>query len=91
MGQLGCVSCAVKSELITPVLSLAKTEALVNVCKYYHISKLTGASVKVFIAVLKSKSKVHPMEAATHYIMMIMQEEAFSLEPEYSNNTNSTN
>ena len=89
-GQLGCIPHSAKGELITPVLGPAKTDALVDICKYSSFSKLIGVTTKLFTAVFKfKKSLADPVEAATNYLIKVMQHETFDLEISYLQNPNS--
>ena len=88
-GQLGCIPCSAKSELITPALGPAKAEPLVNICKYSSFSKLISVTTKLFIAVFRfKKSNADPVEAATNYLIKLMQKETFSVELAYLSSPN---
>ena len=83
-GQLGCIPCAMKGELVSPVLGPAEAAALVDLCKYSRYSRLVDVTIKVFTAISRSKkSSVEPVEAANNYLISLMQEEAFPLELGY--------
>ena len=88
-GQLGCIPCSAKSELITPVLGPAKAESLVNICKYSSFSKLISVTTKLFIAAFRFKKfNADPVEAATNYLIKFMQKETFSVELAYLSSPN---
>ena len=82
-GQLGCIPCSVKGNLLNPVM-VPNKEPLVNICEYSSFSKLIGVVTKFFTAVFRfKKSLADPVSAATNYLMKTMQEEAFPLELDY--------
>ena len=88
-GQLGCIPCSAKSELVTPVLGPAKAEPLIDICKYSSFSKLIGVTTTFFKFVFKFKnSRADPVEAATNFLFRNMQEEVFSSELSYLKNPN---
>ena len=90
-GQLGCIPCAVKGELVSTVLGYAKATPLVDICKYSSYSKLVGVVTKVFTAIFRfKKSSADPVEAANCYLVSLMQEEAFPLELGYLRDPKST-
>ena len=79
-----------KGDLISPVMFLNK-EPLVNISNFSSFTMLISVVSKVFIAVCKfKKSQADPIEAATNYLMKMMQEEAFSLDLAYLKDKNSS-
>ena len=86
-GQLGCIPCKVKGELITPILGPAKPTPVLDICTYSSFSKLIGVAVKFFTALNKfKKSQSDPVLAATNYLIGLMQDEVFPREIEYLKN-----
>ena len=83
-GQLGCIPCSVKGDLVSPVMFPVNKEPLVNISNFSSFSKLIGVVSKLFTAVGKfKKSRADPVEAATNFLMKEMQEEAFPHEVSY--------
>ena len=90
-GQLGCIPCSIKGELISAVFGPARTGPLIDVCKYSSYSKLVGVATKVFSACFKfKKSGADPVEAAHNYLYSLAQEEGFPSELEYLKDPKST-
>ena len=54
-GQLECIPCKVKGELITPILGPAKPAPVLDMCKYSSFSRLIGVTVRFFSAVHEFK------------------------------------
>ena len=90
-GQLGCIPHSVKGDLISPVMFPVNKEPLVNISRFSSFSKLISVVSKFFTAVFKfKKSRADPVEAATNYLLKVMQEEAFPLELSYLKNRDSS-
>ncbi|XP_064111443.1 uncharacterized protein LOC135218931 [Macrobrachium nipponense] len=88
-GLLGCIPDNVKGDLISPVM-FPKKEPLVNISNFSSFSRLISIVSKVFTVVYKfRKIQADPVEAASNYLLRLMQEEAFPLELSYLKSRNS--
>ena len=89
-GLLGCIPDNVKGDLISPVM-FPKKEPLVNINNFSSFSRLISVVSKVFTVVHKfRKIQADPVEAATNYLIRLMQDEAFPLELSYLRNRKSS-
>ena len=90
-GQLGCIPSEIKGDLVQAVLLQTEVVPLIDITSFSSYSALLGFTALIFKAVLRfKKSDADPVKAAFHYLMGLMQKDAFPSELDYLKNPNST-
>ena len=83
-GHLGCIPHKIKEDLINTVVGMGDSPPAVDITKYSSFSKLLGVTCNVFKFAFKLRRKdIDCVEAATNYLIKIMQSDEFVVELDY--------